>query len=106
VNPNTAATNAITKKITAQRNIFSPPSKMNRTTQLLRVQRIGRLRATPKRGVGGLGLCPITKSGFGPIVGGLSCVYGKTFLRGFVLRKGFLQIKPERAKWLTKILEV
>jgi len=37
VNPNTAATNAITKKITAQRNIFSPPPKMNRTTQLLRV---------------------------------------------------------------------
>jgi uncharacterized membrane protein YhdT len=44
VNPNTAATNAITKKITAQRNIFSPPSKMNRTTQLLRVHLNG-LRA-------------------------------------------------------------
>jgi len=27
VNPNTAATNAITKKITAQRNIFSRPPK-------------------------------------------------------------------------------
>jgi hypothetical protein len=37
VNPNTAATNAITKKITAQRNIFSPPPEMNRTTRLLRV---------------------------------------------------------------------
>ena len=37
VNPNTAATNAITKKITAQRNIFSPPPKIIRTIQLLRV---------------------------------------------------------------------
>jgi hypothetical protein len=37
VNPNTAATNAITKKITAQRNIISPPPRMNRTAQLLRV---------------------------------------------------------------------
>jgi ElaB/YqjD/DUF883 family membrane-anchored ribosome-binding protein len=31
-------------------------------------------------------------------VDGLSCVYEKRFLRGFVLRKGFLQIKTERAK--------
>ena len=37
VNPNTAATNAITKKITAQRNKFLPPSRRNRTAQRLRV---------------------------------------------------------------------
>jgi hypothetical protein len=37
VNPNTAATNAITKKITAQRNNFLPPSRRNRTAQPLRV---------------------------------------------------------------------
>ena len=37
VNPNTAATNAITKKITAQRNKFLPPSRGNRTAQPLRV---------------------------------------------------------------------
>jgi len=37
VNPNTAATNAITKNITAQRNKFLPPSRGNRTAQPLRV---------------------------------------------------------------------
>jgi hypothetical protein len=36
VNPKTAATSAIIKKIKAQRNIFSPPSEKNRINQLLR----------------------------------------------------------------------
>jgi ElaB/YqjD/DUF883 family membrane-anchored ribosome-binding protein len=42
-----------------------------------------------------LGLCPITKSGCGPIVGGLSCVYGKRFLRGLCCERGFCNQKGE-----------
>jgi ElaB/YqjD/DUF883 family membrane-anchored ribosome-binding protein len=34
-----------------------------------------------------LGVCPIAKSECSPIAGGFSCIYGKRFLRGFVLRK-------------------
>src|SRR4030095_3499159 len=44
-----------------------------------------------------LGVCPITKSECSPIAGGFSSIYGKRFLRGFVLRKGFLQTKKEMA---------
>src|SRR4029453_10449348 len=51
-----------------------------------------------------LGVCPITKSECSPIAGDFSCIYGKRFLRGFVLRKGFLQTKKERQRWLMKIL--
>jgi hypothetical protein len=37
VNPKSAATNAIMRKIKAQRSILSPPSEGNRTSQSLRV---------------------------------------------------------------------
>jgi hypothetical protein len=36
-NPNTAATSAIIKKVTAQPNIVSPPLAMNRISHLTRV---------------------------------------------------------------------
>jgi hypothetical protein len=37
VNPKSAATSAIMRKIKAQRSILSPPSEGNRTSQSLRV---------------------------------------------------------------------
>jgi hypothetical protein len=41
-----------------------------------------------------LGLCPITKSVCSPIVGRLSCIYVKRFLRGLFRERIFWKSKP------------
>jgi ElaB/YqjD/DUF883 family membrane-anchored ribosome-binding protein len=45
-----------------------------------------------------LGVCPITKSECSPIAGDFSCIYGKRFPRGFVLRKGVSANQKGEAK--------